>query len=88
MTSRSPSAILGFIAVSNNDGYEIQGRQATTVRFDPLADNGDPTLTHGLLFGSPAFDAGDDAVCPATDQRGVARSQGVACDVSAYEYEP
>ncbi len=47
----------------------------------PLADNGGPTWTHALLAGSPAVDAGDDAACPATDQRGVARSQGAHCDV-------
>jgi beta-glucanase (GH16 family) len=36
-----------------------------------LSDNGGPTWTHALLPGSPALDAADDAVCPATDQRGV-----------------
>jgi len=51
----------------------------------PLADNGGPTLTHALLSGSMAIDAADDAVCPATDQRGVARPQGAHCDVGAYE---
>jgi beta-glucanase (GH16 family) len=54
----------------------------------PLADNGGPTLTHALLPGSPAIDAGDDAVCPATDQRGVARPQGASCDVGAFEWVP
>jgi hypothetical protein len=52
-----------------------------------LADNGGPTLTHALLAGSPAIDAGDNAVCPVTDQRGVTRPQGTACDVGSYEYE-
>ncbi len=56
----------------------------------PLADNGGPTLTHALLAGSQAIDAGDDAVCAATpvsgvDQRGVTRPQGVHCDIGAYE---
>jgi hypothetical protein len=53
----------------------------------PLADNGGPTLTHALLEGSPAIDAGDDSVCPAVDQRGIARPQGAACDVGSYEQE-
>jgi hypothetical protein len=39
----------------------------------PLANNGGPTWTHALLPGSPGIDAGDDAACPATDQRGVTR---------------
>ncbi|MFQ5879453.1 MAG: choice-of-anchor Q domain-containing protein [Dehalococcoidia bacterium] len=51
-----------------------------------LADNGGPTLTHALLPGSPAIDAGDNAACPATDQRGIARPQGAACDIGAYEF--
>jgi hypothetical protein len=49
----------------------------------PLADNGGPTLTHGLLAGSPAIDAA--ATCPPIDQRGVARPQGAACDVGSVE---
>ncbi|MCY2990669.1 MAG: S8 family serine peptidase [Planctomycetota bacterium] len=39
----------------------------------PLQDNGGPTWTHALQFGSPAADAGDPAQFPATDQRGIAR---------------
>ena len=54
----------------------------------PLADNGGPTQTHRLLPGSPAIDAGDDAACPSTDQRGVARPQGDGCDIGAFEFEP
>ena len=51
----------------------------------PLADNGVPTLTHALLPGSPAIDAGDDTACSALDQRGVSRPQGAHCDIGAYE---
>jgi beta-glucanase (GH16 family) len=51
----------------------------------PLADNGGPTWTHALLAGSPAIDAADDALCPATDQRGVSRPQGAHCDIGAFE---
>ncbi len=51
----------------------------------PLADNGGPTDTRALLTGSPAIDAGAD--CQPTDQRGVSRPQGPACDIGAYEKE-
>ncbi|MER5981366.1 right-handed parallel beta-helix repeat-containing protein [Streptomyces sp. NPDC001857] len=49
----------------------------------PLTDNGGPTDTVALLPGSPALDAADG--CTDTDQRGVARPQGAACDIGAYE---
>ena len=41
----------------------------TNPQLGPLADNGGPTQTHALLAGSPAIDAGNNAGCPATDQR-------------------
>lgn len=50
----------------------------------PLANNGGPTLTHALTADSPALDTGG-AICLATDQRGVARPQGSACDIGAVE---
>jgi hypothetical protein len=56
---------------------------------DDLADNGGATRTHALLPGSPAIESGlpaDDPAClGTTDQRGVPRPQGHACDVGAYE---
>ena len=59
------------------------------VRLSPLQDNAGPTETHDLLPGSPAIDAGSvDCPPPATDQRGVARPQGAACDIGAVEYLP
>lgn len=54
----------------------------------PLQDNGGPTLTHALLPGSPAIDAGNhfdqDLVY---DQRGEGfpRSFGIAPDIGAFE---
>ncbi len=57
----------------------------TDPRLGPLADNGGLTQTHALLAGSPAIDAADNAACPTQDQRGVARPQGDACDIGAYE---
>jgi hypothetical protein len=59
----------------------------------PLANNGGPTQTSALQPGSPAIDAGSPAVpgsatqaCTTSDQRGVGRPQGPACDIGAYEY--
>ncbi len=51
----------------------------------PLANNGGMTDTQALLAGSPAIDAGNNATCPPTDQRGISRPQGPACDIGAYE---
>jgi hypothetical protein len=53
-----------------------------------LRDNGGDTPTLALLSGSPAIDAGDDSLCPATDQRGVARPQATQCDMGAFEVRP
>lgn len=50
-----------------------------------LAANGGPTLTMGLLPGSPAIDAANDALAPSTDQRGVPRPVGAHSDIGAYE---
>ncbi|HEX3129596.1 MAG TPA: IPTL-CTERM sorting domain-containing protein [Thermoanaerobaculia bacterium] len=56
----------------------------------PLANNGGPTLTHALLPGSPAIDAGNPAIQapPPTDQRGFARIYGPAIDLGAVEAQP
>ncbi|MDW5598093.1 choice-of-anchor Q domain-containing protein, partial [Conexibacter stalactiti] len=60
----------------------------------PLALNGPgETETMALGAGSPALDAAPlsgDGACPppATDQRGVERPQGAACDLGAFEARP
>jgi len=58
----------------------------------PLQNNGGETETHALLVGSPAFDAIPVDACNdvdgnpvTTDQRGVARPQGTACDIGVFE---
>jgi CSLREA domain-containing protein len=56
-------------------------------RLGPLRDNGGSTNTHALLAGSRALDAAGDSTA-AIDQRGVARPQGEAADVGAFEREP
>jgi predicted outer membrane repeat protein len=79
---------LGYNLEDGDDcGFAAPGDQpASDPLVGPLADNGGPTWTHALLEGSPAINAGTNAGCPATDQRGVARPQQGACDIGAYEY--
>jgi len=54
----------------------------------PLAANGGPTQTMAPLVGSPALNTGVACPPPGTDQRGVVRPQGPACDVGAVEGLP
>jgi CSLREA domain-containing protein len=59
-------------------------RSATTGVSATLANNGGGVLTHALLEGSAAINAGVASACPATDQRGFARVG--ACDSGAFEF--
>lgn len=43
------------------------------------------TPTMAILAASPAYNAGDNPSCLATDQRGVVRPQFGTCDIGAYE---
>jgi hypothetical protein len=54
---------------------------------DPLANNGGPTDTVSLTEASPAMDHVRTSACPppATDQRGLPRPGGSACDSGAWE---
>jgi hypothetical protein len=53
------------------------------------AANGGPTATMALQPGSAAFNSVPLMQCPvASDQRGVGRPQGPACDAGAYEVAP
>ena len=57
------------------------------INLGPLRDNGGPTLSRALRLPSAAIDAGDNASCPPTDQRGVRRPAGSGCDIGAYELQ-
>jgi hypothetical protein len=77
----------------NTCGFDQVGDQASVsaVQLDlgPLADNGGLTETHALLPGSVAINQIPEAACEVdTDQRGVTRPQGPACDVGAFEVQP
>jgi hypothetical protein len=50
-----------------------------------LGDNGGPTQTQALGTGSPAINAAVGCPPPSTDQRGISRPQGSACDIGAFE---
>jgi hypothetical protein len=56
----------------------------------PLQDNGGPAQTISLAPGSGAIDKvpSSGAGCPTTDERGVHRPNGSACDIGAYEVAP
>lgn len=54
-------------------------------RLGPLGNNGGPTPTYPLLPRSPALDAGIAIPGVTSDQRGVARPQGRAPDIGAFE---
>lgn len=64
------------------------GRDGLSLPLRLLANSGGFTLAHLLQKGSPALDTATGLGCPATDQRGVARPQGTACDVGAVEMRP
>ena len=83
--------------ISSDDTCGLDPANGSLPNTDPhlgsLKDNGGLTWTHALLPGSPAIDAGDNAQCPPTDQRGTLRPRdgdgdGMAvCDIGSYELE-
>ncbi len=61
---------------------------SSSILLGTLDNYGGPTQTIPLLPGSSAIDAGDDATCASTDQRGITRPQGSHCDIGAFEVVP
>ncbi len=75
--------------ISNACGL-TNGTNGNIIGSDPnlgaLTDYGGPgKQVFPLLLGSPAIDAGTNANCPATDQRGAPRPVSAACDIGAFE---
>lgn len=67
-------------------------REDTDPQLGLLAANGGPTMTHALFVGTPAVNAAADCTNETgapilTDQRGVVRPQGGACDIGAFEFD-
>jgi len=72
-------------------------------RLGPLQNNGGLTLTHALLAGSPAINAGNNSIIPTDsedidgdgntteqipyDQRGLSRVSGTTVDIGAFEVQ-
>jgi hypothetical protein len=82
----------GSSGLSNGNNNNQVG--VSNALIGPLADNGGLTMTHALLPGSPAIDAGNNALAVdqngnplATDQRGVGftRILGGTVDIGAFE---
>lgn len=76
----------GFVDGVNGDFVGVDAKLLS------LTDNGGPTQTIGLGSGSPAINAIPIAECKdaegntiTTDQRGITRPQGAACDIGAFE---
>jgi uncharacterized repeat protein (TIGR01451 family) len=82
---------LQWPTLNPNDGNDhpcANGIAFADPRLAPLAANGGPTQTMALLSGSPALNGGVACPPPSTDQRGVTRPQGAACDSGALESRP
>ncbi len=100
-TNCSGTITSGGYNLDNNSTCTLGGTgdvSSVDPMLSPLVDNGGPTRTHALNYGSPAIDAGNPAGCTDDvggpilyDQRGWPRAidgdlDGVAvCDMGAYE---
>jgi chitinase len=94
--SVSPTSGYNLIGTGGSGGLinGVNGNQVGVANpgLGPLANNGGPTQTIALLPGSPAIDAGSNALDAGqiTDQRGasLARVFNGTVDIGAYELQP
>lgn len=86
--SGSAPASLGFnLDAGGTCGLGGQGDRTGDPLLAAPAAHGGETDTMALGPGSAAIDVGGPCPPPATDQRGVVRPQGAACDAGAFEAE-
>ena len=86
-TAQGVSNLIGSVGTLNSTSRSGLGSVTTDPQLGSLQNNGGPTFTMLPSAGSAAvIDALDSSIaCPAMDQRGVPRPQGVACDIGAVE---
>ena len=92
-----PSVSFSLIGIRSGGLFDQGGNVfgVTDPMLGPLANNGGPILTHAMLAGSPAIDAGDPSAVagingvPLYDQRGVgfARVSNARIDIGAFELQ-
>ena len=86
----------GYNLIGNASGCSLSPADGDLTGMDPklasLADNGGPTATHALQFGSAATNTGNPGGCKDhltnpldLDQRGFGRVQ--RCDIGAFEFQ-
>ena len=93
-TSVDDAMSMGHNLVGNGVACDVRSHagdmMGTTDRpIDPnmriIHDDAGRATNYVLLDGSPAIDAADDGMAPGADGRGMARPQGGASDIGAYE---
>ena len=85
-TAQGVSNLIGSVGTLRGTSSGLGIVTTDDPKLASLQNNGGPTFTMLPSADSAAIDALDSSIaCPAVDQRGVPRPQGVACDIGAVE---